>query len=193
MGRGDEAVAEAKRAEELDPLSLGNSREVGSALYYSRKYDQSIAQLKKTMLLDPTFIEPHTILAENYQAKKMYPEAVGEWLKMFAKIGDAPRATSFAGDARFAAAAGEVYTKSGYQAFLQEWLRDVLQNHPDDSFDLAQLYAALGRNDEAMNSLEKAYAVRHFGLLFLRVDPAFDSLRSDPRYAELVRKIGFPQ
>ena len=193
MGRGDEAVAEAKRAEELDPLSLGNSREVGNALYYSRKYDQAVEQLKKTLLLDPTFIEPHTILAENYQAKRMYREAVSEWQKVFANIGDAPHATSFAGDARFATAAGEVYTKSGYQAFLQEWLRDVLQNHPDDSFDLAQLYAALGRNDEAMNSLEKAYAVRHFGLLFLRVDPAFDSLRSDPRYAELVRKIGFPQ
>jgi hypothetical protein len=68
-----------------------------------------------------------------------------------------------------------------------------LKNHPDDSVDLAKLYAALGKNDEAMDSLEKAYAARHFGVLSLRVDPVFDTLRSDPRYAELVRKIGFPQ
>jgi len=193
MGRGDEAVAEAKRAEDLDPFSLANSREVGAALFYSRKYDQSIEQLKKTLLLDPNFVEAHTILGLNYQAKKMYPEAVAEWQIVFAGVGDARYATAFAGDAQFAAAAAEVYKKSGYPAFLQEWLRDVLKNHPDDSVDLAKLYAALGKNDEAMDSLEKAYAARHFGVLSLRVDPVFDTLRSDPRYAELVRKIGFPQ
>jgi len=192
MGRGDEAVAEAKRAEELDPFSLADGREVGSALYYSREYDQSIEQLKKTLLLDPNFVEPHTTLGSNYQAKKMYPEAVAEWQTVFKAIGDAPYGTAFAGDARFAAVASEVYKKSGYQAFLQEWLRDVLKNHPDDNYDLAKLHAALGDNDEALNSLEKAYAARHFGVLFLRVESVFDPLRSDPRYAELVRKIGFP-
>jgi eukaryotic-like serine/threonine-protein kinase len=193
MGRGDEAIAEAKRAEQLDPFSLANSREVGSALYYSRKYDESIEQLKKTLRLDPDFLEPHTVLGNNYQASKMYPEAVAEWQIVFATIGDAPYASSFAGDPRFAAIAGEVYKQSGYQAFLRAWLANVLKNHPDDNFDQAKLYAALGENDQAMNSLEKAYESRHFALLFLKVDPVFDSLRSDPRFQSLVQRMNFPQ
>ena len=193
MGRGDEAVAEARRAEALDPLSLADSREVGAALFYSRKYDESIEQLKKTLLLDPNFVEAHTLLGRNYQAKKMYPEAVAEWQKMFAAIGDAPYATSFAPDPQFAATAGEIFRKSGYPAFLQAWLAQDLKNHPDDNFDIALLYASLGEDDQAITSLEKAYAARSPHMLFLRVDPVLDPIRANPRFQLLAQRMNFPQ
>ena len=193
MGRGDEAVAEARRAEALDPLSLADSREVGAALFYSRKYDESIEQLKKTLLLDPNFVEAHTLLGRNYQAKKMYPEAVAEWQKMFAAIGDAPYATSFAPDPQFAATAGEIFRKSGYPAFLQAWFAQDLKNHPDDNFDIALLYASLGEDDQAITSLEKAYAARSPHMLFLRVDPVLDPIRANPRFQLLAQRMNFPQ
>jgi eukaryotic-like serine/threonine-protein kinase len=193
MGRGDEAVAEARRAEDLDPLSLADSREVGAALFYSRKYDESIEQLKKTLLLEPNFVEAHVVLGRDYQAKKMYPEAVAEWQRVFTAIGEAPYATSFAGDPRFAATAGDIYRKSGYQAFLQAWLAEALKNHPGDNFDIALLYASVGENDQAITSLEKAYAARAPHMLFLKVDPVFDPLHSDPHFQSLVQRMNFPQ
>jgi serine/threonine protein kinase/Tfp pilus assembly protein PilF len=193
MGRGDESVAEAKRAEELDPLSLANSIEVGAAFYYSRQFDQSIEQLKKTLLLDADSVEAHIYLAGAYAAKKMYPEAVTECQAAITLIGAAPYAAAYPGDPRFARELGEVYKKSGYQAFLQEWLRAILKSHPEDTFGLATLYSSLGRTGEAVTQLEKGYAARSIGLVYLKVHPDFDPLRSNPRFQSLLQRMNFPQ
>jgi len=182
MGRTDEAIAEAKRAQELDPLSPAISGSVATALYYARKYDESIEQSKKTLLLDPNFATAHWDLAYAYREKKMYPEQAAE----------AETAMRLTGDASAADALAEAYKKSGYKGFLEAALNGV-KNSPDRVFSAAVLYAALGKNDDAMNSLEKGFAVHQGGMVTLKVNPAFDSMRSDPRFQALLRRMNLPQ
>jgi uncharacterized protein HemY len=116
----------------------------------------------------------------------MYREAVAEWqVSLIAN-----------GELRLATAMGQAYTKSGYEGALHTWLDDIT-NPAIHTYAcpllVASTYARLGEVDRAFEWLAKAYQERASDLVFLRVQPAFDNLRSDPRYAELERTIGFPQ
>jgi tetratricopeptide (TPR) repeat protein len=185
MSRVDEAMAEHKRARELEPLSLIINTNVGEALYETRRYDQAIEQFRKTLEIDPDFAEAHSGLAAALESKGMYREAIGEWQKGLVARGNST----------LAAAIGQAYSKFGYKAACQTWLADVTspsnRSYTSPLF-VASIYARLGETDSAFGWLAKAYQERSSGLTFFQVQPAFDSLRSDPRYAEFARSIGLP-
>jgi tetratricopeptide (TPR) repeat protein len=183
-GRFDDAIAEAKRAQELDPLSVSINGSVADAYYYARKYDQAIEAHKATLKMDPNSIGEHVRLAAAYGQKKMYPEAVAEWQEVVRLSGN-PAAAPLLGD---------TYKTAGYQGFLQALLdyslkSPVLSARPNW---IASLYARLGKKNEALTWLEKAYAERGGGMVRLKSDPEFDSLRSEPGFVAIIRRMNFP-
>jgi eukaryotic-like serine/threonine-protein kinase len=185
VGRYDEAISEAKRALELDPLSLAINGSVADAYFYARKYDLAIEQSKNTLKMDSSFIAEHTALADAYAQKKMYPEAVAESqtvMKMF-------------GNPALAAAVGEAYRASGFTGFLQTWLDNDLKDPAvgERAFGVARRYALLGKKTEAVTWLEKAYTDRSGGMVRLKSDPVFDSMRSDPSFEAIMRRMNFPE
>jgi serine/threonine protein kinase len=184
VGRFDEAIAEAKRAQELDPLSVAISGSVAESYYYARKYDQAIEAYKAALKMDPNFIAAHIGLALTYEQKKMYTEAAAEWQAMAQLYGD-PAGASLLGGA---------YKSSGYQGVLQALLDGSLKVPVQsvDSGQIARVYARMGKKNEALTWLEKAYAERSGGMVRLRSDPEFDSMRSDPGFVAIVRRMNFP-
>jgi serine/threonine protein kinase/tetratricopeptide (TPR) repeat protein len=180
-GRFDESIAEAKRALELDPLSVAINGSLGDAYFYARKYDLAIDQFKKTLEMDPNSIAAHRELYWTYVMKGMYPEAVAEW----------QAATRISGQAANAAAAGDAFQKSGYRGFLKadlDWIQKNPQaNVPD--YMVARLHALLGQTNDAFASLEKSYAAREGAIVYLKSDPVMDPLRSDPRFQDLLRRV----
>jgi serine/threonine protein kinase/Tfp pilus assembly protein PilF len=185
VGRYDEAIAEAKRAKELDPLSVAISGSVAAAYYYARKLDQAIEQDKQTLKMDPNLIATHEELGDSYAAKKMYPEAVAEWQTTMRILGDAA----------LAAAAGEAFKTSGLQGFLQTTLDSDLKDPATNrrAYQIARKYAILGKKNEALSWLEKAYEARSGGMVRLKSDPAFDSMRSDRGFQALMKRMNFPE
>jgi serine/threonine protein kinase/Tfp pilus assembly protein PilF len=184
VGLFDEAIAEAKRAQGLDPLSVAITGSVADTYYYARKYDQAIEAYKATLKMDPNFSAVHVGLALTYGQKKMYPEAVAEWQEV-ARLSGNPAGASLLGD---------TYKTSGYQGFLQALLDHSLKNPVQSArpYSIARLYARLGKKSEALTWLEKAYAERSGGMVRLRSDPEFDSLRSDPGFVSIIRRMNFP-
>jgi TolB-like protein/DNA-binding winged helix-turn-helix (wHTH) protein/Tfp pilus assembly protein PilF len=184
MSRVDEAMAQHKRARELEPLSLIININMGEALYETRRYDQAIEQYRKTLEIDSNFALAHDDLADVFHSKGMYREAVAEWQKSLIARGDSGTA----------AAIGQAYSKAGYKGACQTILT-YLTSPPNHSYSsplsVAKIYAQLGETDRAFEWLAKAYQDRSSDLVFFQVQPAFDNLRADPRYAELERTIGF--
>jgi serine/threonine protein kinase/tetratricopeptide (TPR) repeat protein len=185
VGRYDEAIAEAKRAQELDQLSPIISESVAAALFYARKYDDSIEQSKKTLQMDANLPAVHWDLGDAYVEKKMYPEAAAEWQK----------ALTLSGNPTLAANLGETFRVSGFQGLLRAWTdhdsRDPnTVTHP---YEAARRFVLLGKKDEAVSLLRKGFTARAGGLVYLRSDPFFDPLRSDPDFQALVKKMNFPE
>jgi tetratricopeptide (TPR) repeat protein len=183
MSRVDEAMAQHKRALELNPLSLITSTNMGELLFDTRHTDQAIEQYRKTLEIDPNFTPIHKELGDAYESKGMYREAVAEWQKNL--IAD--------GESSTAAAIGRAYSISGYKGALRTWIQ-VLTSPSDHGYVppafIASLYARLGENDHAFEWLAKAHQERDSDLVFLKVEPVWDNLRSDPRYADMLRRIG---
>jgi serine/threonine-protein kinase len=186
MGRHQEAIAEAKRALELDPFSLAINDGLGGALFYARQYDQAIEQLVKTNQMDPNFVSAHWDLSWAYEQKKMYSEAVAERQKVL----------NLRGEAAIAAAIGEAFKTSGISGARQKWLEWGLKKHAQEggrAYAIALHYAALEQKESAISWLEKAYAERDGGMVSVKTEPTFDSLRSDPRFQAIVLRMNFPQ
>jgi eukaryotic-like serine/threonine-protein kinase len=186
MSRVDEGMAQHKRALELNPLSLITSTNLGELLFDTRHTDQAMEQYRKTLEIDPSFTPIHNELGEAYESKGMYQDAVAEWQKGLIAEGDSTTA----------AAIGRAYSKSGYKSALRTWVEQLTS--PSDhgyvppSF-IASLYARLGESDHAFEWLAKAYQERDSDLVFLKVEPVWDNLRSDPRYMDLLRRVGLSQ
>jgi serine/threonine protein kinase len=185
MGRYDEAIAEAKRAQELDPLSVAINGSVGAAYYFARKYDQAIEQFKKTLQMDPDFGLVHWDLAETYAQKKMAAEAVAEWQTVMKLNGNPALATAM----------GKAYTAADFPGFLETWLDGELKITAarQREFGMALLHARLGKKKEAVSWLEKAYSARSGGMARLKCDPALDPLRSDPDFQAIIKRMNFPE
>jgi TolB-like protein/DNA-binding winged helix-turn-helix (wHTH) protein/Tfp pilus assembly protein PilF len=187
-GRFREADAEKKLALELEPLSLIINFEVGLASYFSRNYNQAIDQFQKTLELDANFPPPNTFLAAAYEQKGMLQEATTAFQKAIT-IAQGPART------QATAGLGYVYAVSGRKAEARKILAE-LQSLSEHSYvpatDMALIYAGLGDKDKAFAWLDKAYEEHSFSLSNLKVEPRFDPLRSDPRFADLLRSIGFP-
>jgi tetratricopeptide (TPR) repeat protein len=185
VGRYDEAIAEAKRAQELDPLSIAINLSVAAAYFYARSYDLAIELDKQTQKMDSNYISAHWELGDAYAQKKMYPEAVAEW----------QTAMKISGNSALAAASAEAYKTSGFQGFVLGWIESDLRDPARDqrAYGIARGYAVLGKKTEAVNWLEKAYAARSGGMARLKSDPVFDSLRSDPGFQAILKRMNFPQ
>ena len=185
MGRNEEAISEAKRAMELDPLSVAINFQMGDAAFRAGRVDEAIEQLKKAVQMDPNVLALHWTLAQAYAQKKMYSESVAE-----SEIGMKLR-----GDGARATALEEAYKSSGYQGFLRASLERDLRGGPEErpAYGIAIRYARLGNKDEALKWLEKTYAQHTGNMLFVKSEPAFDSLHSDPRFQSLLRRMKFPE
>ena len=183
-GRFDEASAEYRRALEIEPLSLPINWDFGRFLYMSRSYDESMAQHKKTIELDPGFARAHRTLAEVYRVKGDYANAVEERARFFDLIGQSQNA----------ALIRATFARGGWLGFLRlVTAEDSPLKDSNNNWVVAKAYLDLGQKDKAFAELNKAYEVRLSSLCWLKVEPQLDSLRSDPRYQQLLQKMGFPQ
>jgi Tfp pilus assembly protein PilF len=183
MRRFDEAIAEIKRAQELDPVSLIISTDVGAILFMSHRDDQAIEQCEKTLELDPNFIQAHNILSLIYGHRSMYDQWLAERQKVLTLSGKSVDAASL----------GRIYAQSGYRGVMEDQLVKLKQrakSHYVQAFAMAVAYADLGDNDRAFEWLEKAYQERSPRMADIRVSRAAESLRADPRFPAFVRRIG---
>jgi len=180
-GRSDEALAEARRAHELDPLNPSLATALPWALYAARRYDEAIAVMQKSLDLDPD-AGAHACLALALAAKGSYAEALPEARKMSALAGDAPG---------FTALLGYVAGRAGERAEAQNILRALERRPPGNTaFSIALVHLGLGDNEQALRWLQAAYEERSEGLVTFAPFPILDPLRSDPRFGALMRKIG---
>jgi serine/threonine-protein kinase len=183
LGRHDEAIAEAKRAIELDPLNFGTS--VGYRLAFARRYDEAITQLKRQIEFDPSQDFTHLVLGYVYSGKGMYKEAVNEFQEAI-RLGDKSTSSQIY--------LGAAYARGGEREKAQAILKQLKTGKEYVSpGELAILYGALGDKEAAFQSFEKAFAEHDLQLQFLKVDPAYDPLRDDSRYQDLIRRVGLPQ
>ena len=181
--RFDEAIREARRAVELDPLSIIINTALGRALHSARRYDEAIEQLRKTIDMDPNFAEARFHLAMAYEGKRAYEDAVREFEKFVELSGEKPMRAWIA----------RVYAEWGKKTQAQRMLAemtDMSKPGQPSPYAMAALYAALGEKDRAFEWLEKVYQQRSYYVVFLNADPALDGLREDPRFTDLLRRIG---
>jgi tetratricopeptide (TPR) repeat protein len=183
VGRQSEAIAEMGKAESLDPLSLIISADMADVLFVARLYDESIQQSRKTLEMDPNFAVAHFELGQAYLQKRMYSEAIAELQRATELSGGSPTCTSNLAYA---------YAISGRRNEALRILHDLTgqSNNFSHAAEIALIYAGLGEKDKAMAWLEKAYSERFNPSILLR--PAFDALRSDSRFQDLIRRIGLP-
>jgi len=188
MARHDEAIAERKRAQELDPPSPVINFELGLAFYFVRNYDQAIEQFQKTLELDPNFPPAHAFLPAAYEQKGMYNRAIAEFKNAMPMSG---------GEQKLAMAGlGHVYAVSGKKVEAHAVLNQLKQLSSQEyvsAYSIALVYAGLGEKEQAFAWLERAYEERAFQMHDLKVEPRWDNIRSDPRFEDLLRRVGLPQ
>ena len=187
-GREKEAIAEVNRAHQLDPLSPIITRVMGGVFVWARQYDEAIAVCQKLANENPTFAVAHDCLAYAYWGKRMYPQVIEEW-KTYSRLTGDPEETEFA------SALEQGYRSAGWNGALTGALR-VFQARRKTGYEsavkIARLYTDLGDKDEAFLWLDTAYREHDWLLIGLNTYFQLDPLRSDPRFAELVRKVGLP-
>ena len=184
MGRHQEAIAEIRRAREINPLSLIINAVEVSVLCIARVYDQGISQGLKALEMDPNFAEVYGYLRRCYEQKGMYKEAIAA-RQMQQKLAGRDREETAALREAAAATTARVYWQKTLEHELEESKREL-----SIGFELAEIYAQLGERDQAFAWLERAYEKRSFMMLYLKVAPNLDPLRSDSRYADLLRRVG---
>lgn len=182
MRRFDEAVSEAKRAQELEPLSLSINLNLGAVLTTARRYDEAIAQLRKTVESDPTVVTAHWRLALAYSCVGRHTEAITE----------AKRALELAPDLAWSkSVVAQLSARAGDRDTALKLIEDIKKMPPNNtSYMIALDYASLGEKDQAFEWLNKAYESKDWSLNRVGVEPWVDNIGSDPRLADLVRRMG---
>jgi DNA-binding winged helix-turn-helix (wHTH) protein/TolB-like protein/Flp pilus assembly protein TadD len=189
LQRFDEAVAEAKRTSELEPLSFTASSHLGWILYLSGRTDEAVAQCTKILSLDPNSFPAHRYLGLAYEQKGMYPQAIDQFQK----------GVKLSGGPLILALLGHAYAASGKTAEARQVLselHDLSESREAESrryvspYTVAAIYTALGDKDQAFKWLEQAYQERDVWLMNLKVDPVFAKLRSDKRFQDLLTRAG---
>jgi tetratricopeptide (TPR) repeat protein len=184
MGEFDRALAEIFRAQELDPLSLNIMADAGWFLFYARRTDESIAKLHEVLEMDPNFTLGHVFLSAAYEQKGMFDEAIVESNKTL---------ELFDSSASRIALLGHAYAVAGKRREAQQVLvklKALSRESYIPPYQIALVYAGLGQKDEAFDWLEKTLNDRYWMMAFLKVDPRWDVLRSDPRFTDLLRRTG---
>jgi tetratricopeptide (TPR) repeat protein len=187
--RINEAIKQMKIANELDPLSRVFSVNYGQFLMTAGRYDEAIEQLNKTIRSDPKYAVSRFSIAQVYEQKKMYKEAIAEMREGYVLQGNDDAANLFT----------DVEDEVGYKEAREiiaranlEGLNEMVKEKYVSPIEFARLHAQLNEKDEAFQWLEKAFNERSAQLVYLKVLKDWDNLRSDPRFAELVKRIGLP-
>jgi len=187
IGRKDEALAESKRALELDPLSLILNTHLGWHYVMAHDYDNATAQLLKTLDLDSSYGLAHWYLGLAYEQKLMYPEAIAQLKRADGLLG---RHLAVEGDLAHA------YAVSNNEAEARKVLDDLSRLSRQryvSPFEIALIHFGLGRKDEGFDWLDRAYRERADLLVYLKDDPRLDPVHTDPRFRDLLRRVGLPQ
>ena len=186
LGRSEEALEVAKRALDLDPASPAVSHSLAVQLYLARKFDQAIEQAQNTLEMDANFAISHAVLGEVYLAKGMYREGLSALEKYSALSRRSAISLAFLGYSH--ARLGE---REEALRMIEE-LKAASQQTLVPALFVALVYAGLEDKDQAFTWLEKAYEERFNRLAYLKVEAVWDPLRSDPRFADLLRRVGIP-
>ena len=184
LGRHEEALAESSRALELDPLSLISNAVRGQMLFFAGKYDDAVALLQKAIDVEPNFWISHLTLGKVYERQKIYQQAIAEF----------QRASDLSGAPEPKSLLGYTYAVSGKLAEARRVLDELEQmsaQHYVAPKHIALVYAGLREKDEMFAWLEKAFEDRDISLTFIKVEPRWDEYREDPRFADLLRRVGF--
>ncbi len=183
MGRHDEAIALGKRAIQLDPAVLGLRMVTAGALQHARRYDEAIEQCQIALDLNPNFRAAYQLLSWGYELKGLYGEAVSAYQK-FLTLGGASEEE--------VAGLADAYQTSGKEGYWR-WMLDYWTERAKQEYvprtDFAVIYAYLGDKDQAMRWLEESYKEHEFIMTSLNVAPAWDPLRDDPRFQDLLRRM----
>ncbi len=184
QGQHTKAIEQARKAVQIDPFSINASIYLAQTFFYARQYDQAIEQLRKTLELDENFWWAHTILGEVYERKGQFHEAIAALQK----------AKQLENNPLILGKLGRTYGRSGKRAEAQKLIDELKelskQRYVSSNF-IAEIYASLGEHDKTFEWLEKSYEEHSIGILFLKNDPLWDNIRSDPRFQDLLRRVGF--
>lgn len=186
LGRTEESLAESRILLQLDPLSETSIRHLAYHYLYSRQYDEAIPQFQKDLETYPSAPPRARVqLGDAYYFKGMFREAVAEYFKAEALGGSKPENIE---------ALKNAFSKFGVRGFFEEKIKQLKAGSQteQDIVAIAEFYARLGEKDQAFEWLEKAYALHADGLVRLKEELAYDSIRSDPRFQDLVRRVGLP-
>ena len=184
LARYDDGIAENKRAQSLDPLSVETNALLGQGLCFARRYDEAIQQLQSTLEMDQNYWLAHSLLGRSYEQQGKLNQAIAEFQRALDLEKDVPE--NYAMLAHGYAIAG----RKTEAAKLLGQLQDMSTKRHVPPYNIAIVYAGLGDKEQAFSWLERGYADRSFYLTWLKYDPQLDSLRSDPRFADLMRRVG---
>jgi tetratricopeptide (TPR) repeat protein len=188
LGRVDEAVAEIRRARQLDPFSFTIHQDVGKMLYWARKYDEALVELRQANDMQPDTFPINSLIASCCMKKGLVAEAVTADLRS--------RVTRDGLNQGSQDALRAAYAKDGLQGYLRKLKETVLpqyRSNPGGVYHLADICASLNETDEAFQWLEKAYEYRSSWMNGIKVDPLLDALRPDPRFGSLLQRMGLSQ
>jgi tetratricopeptide (TPR) repeat protein len=186
MGRHEEAIARMKNSQELDPLSLIISVAIGWAFYMARRYDDAIEQLRRTVELDPNYAVTYWILGLLLRKMGRYELAIAEGEKGVKLSG---------GSSLMSAALAQTLATAGRRKKaiqILDDLRELTKQKYIASYFFVGIYIGLGEDDRAIEYLEKSYEEHSHWLIYLHIDPSMDGLRSNPRFQDLLRRVGLP-
>jgi len=191
VGRSEEALPQMKKVLELEPLSVPYNRILAMIFYWMHQYDPAIEQYQKTLELDPNDAFTHELLGDTYEQKGMQKEAVAEWSKALRLVEDNESAMILE----------RTYTASGFNAVVRALWQKKLERFNEKAkrgeyipaMNYALAYTRLADKEQAFVWLAKAEQERN-GLIFkVKFDPIYGSLRDDPRFQDLLRRVGFSQ
>lgn len=184
-GRFDEAIAEIRNAQRIEPLSNPINTDWGVYLFFARRYQEAIAQLNRTIELFPDATTAMRWISNCHEQLSNYDAMIGEYLEAIEKD-KAPR--------EVIDSLREAYQSGGVDSYRRKRLQGLYDNlkkgRPASPASFAYLHASLGEVDQAVDWLEKGYQQKHFAMVYIKVEPRYDRLKSSPRFIELVRRIG---